>query len=65
MKKLREKYSVDYDLAGRNIKNQMNYADSAKAKKVVFVGGEEVKSGMLTVKDMKTGKQSKVSLDIL
>ncbi|MBR9691398.1 histidine--tRNA ligase [Candidatus Woesearchaeota archaeon] len=65
VKDLRKKYSVDYDLAGRNIKNQMNYADSVKAKKVIFIGGEEIESGMLTVKDMKTGKQSKVSIDIL
>ena len=65
VKELRKKYTVDYDLAARNIKNQMNYADFIKAKKVIFVGEEEIKSGMLTVKDMKTGKQTKVSLDIL
>jgi len=63
--KLRKKNSVDYDLAGRNIKNQMNHAASIKAKKVIFIGSDEVKSGMLTVKEMDTGKQSKVSLDIL
>ena len=63
--KLRKKYSVDYDLSNRNIKNQMNYADSINAKKVIFIGEEEIKSGMLTVKDMKTRQQSKVSIDIL
>ncbi|MBW2981443.1 histidine--tRNA ligase [Candidatus Woesearchaeota archaeon] len=63
--KLRKKYSVDYDLQGRNIKNQMNYADSINAKKVIFIGENEIKSGMLTVKDMKTRQQSKVSIDIL
>ncbi|MEE9525929.1 MAG: histidine--tRNA ligase [Candidatus Woesearchaeota archaeon] len=65
IKNLRKKYSVDYDLSGRNIKNQMNYADSVKAKKVIFVGAEEIESGMLSVKDMKTGKQDKVNIDIL
>jgi histidyl-tRNA synthetase len=65
IKKLRKKYSVDYDLSNRNIKNQMNYADSINAKKVIFIGEEEIKSGMLTVKDMKTRQQSKVSIDIL
>jgi histidyl-tRNA synthetase len=63
--KLRKKYSVDYDLSNRNIKNQMNYADSINAKKVIFIGEEEIKSGMLTIKEMKTRKQSKVSVDIL
>jgi histidyl-tRNA synthetase len=65
IKQLRKKYSVDYDLQGRNIKNQMSYAASIKAKKVIFIGEEEIKSGMLTVKEMKTGKQSKVSVEIL
>ncbi|MBD3355418.1 histidine--tRNA ligase [Candidatus Woesearchaeota archaeon] len=62
---LRKKYSVDYDLSSRNMKNQLKYADSVDAKKVIFIGEEELKSGMLTVKDMKTGKQEKVSVDIL
>jgi len=62
---LRKKYSVDYDLSGRNMKNQLNYANSVNAKKVIFIGEEEIKTGMLTVKDMKTGKQEKVGIDIL
>ncbi|MBW2996522.1 histidine--tRNA ligase [Candidatus Woesearchaeota archaeon] len=65
IKNLRKKYSVDYDLSARNIKNQMSYASSMNAKKVVFIGEDEIKSGMLTVKDMKTGKQDKISIDIL
>jgi histidyl-tRNA synthetase len=36
-----------------------------KSKKVIFIGEDEIKEGMLTVKDMKTGKQSKISIDIL
>jgi histidyl-tRNA synthetase len=64
IKQLRNKYSVDYDLSGRNIKNQMSYAASIKAKKVIFIGEDEIKTGMLSVKEMKTGKQSKVNLDI-
>ena len=65
IKRLRKKYNVDYDLSARNIKNQMSYAASVKAKKVIFIGEQELESGMLTIKEMKTGKQSKVSLDIL
>jgi len=62
---LRKKYKVDYDLSSRNIKNQLDYANSVKAKKVIFFGEEEAKSGMLTIKEMDSGKQSKVSLDLL
>ncbi|MBW2965641.1 histidine--tRNA ligase [Candidatus Woesearchaeota archaeon] len=65
IKQLRKKYSVDYDLSQRKIKKQMDYADYIKAKKVIFIGEDEIKEGMLTVKEMKTGKQSKISIDIL
>jgi len=65
IRELRKKYSVEYDLSGRNIKNQLDYANSINAKKVIFIGEDEIKSGMLTVKDMKTGKQSKFSVEIL
>ncbi len=65
VKNLRKKYSVNYDISSRNMKNQLKYADSVGAKKVIFIGEEELNSGMLSVKDMKTGKQEKVSVDIL
>ena len=65
VKQLRLKYKVDYDMSSRNIKNQMAYAASIKAKKVIFIGEKEIESGLLTIKEMKTGKQEKKSLDIL
>ncbi|MBS1682809.1 MAG: histidine--tRNA ligase [Bacteroidetes bacterium] len=45
------------------IKKQMEYADRKKIPFVVVVGPEEVQSGLLTVKNMETGNQSKLSLD--
>ena len=65
VKRLRERYLVDYDTSGRSIKNQMKYADSINAKKAIFIGEEEIKSGKLTVKDMKTGNEQKIALDQL
>lgn len=62
---LRKKYKVDYDLNSRNMKKQLNYADTIKAKKVIFIGETELKEEMLTIKDMKTGKQEKVNIDHL
>jgi len=61
--KLRKKYSVDYDLSGRNIRGQLDYANKINAKKVVFIGEKEIWSGKLTVKNMKTGKESKVKIE--
>ncbi len=60
--KLRKRYIVDTDLMQRKMQKQLDYANSIGAKKVIFVGEDEIKSGKLTVKDMKTGKQEKISL---
>jgi len=54
--RLRKKYSVNYDLSGRNLGNQMKYANSIGAKKLIVFGPDEAKSGKMNVKDMKTGK---------
>ena len=53
-----------YPLAAK-IKKQMSYADSKRIPYVLLVGEEEVNSGMLSLKDMETGAQVKVSLDEL
>lgn len=60
--KLRAKYSVETDLMQRKLGKQLDYANSISAKKVIFVGEEEVKTGLLKIKDMKTGKEEKLSL---
>jgi len=44
------------------IKKQMNYANNKGVQFVIMVGEDEIKSGKLTVKDMKSGKQSKWSI---
>lgn len=41
------------------IKKQMKYADQKKINYVVLVGAEEIESGKLTIKNMKTGEQTK------
>ena len=43
------------------MKKQMSYADANKIPYVVLVGEEEIKSGLLTVKNMKTGEQEKMN----
>ena len=63
--KLRKNYAVDYDLSERSMRKQMDYANKTNAKKVVFIGEQELWSGKLTVKDMKSGKESKIKIDEL
>ena len=40
---------------------QMNYANDKGVKYVVMVGEDEMKSGILTLKDMNSGVQDKLS----
>ena len=49
----------------RKLSKQLDYANSIGAKKVIFVGEEEVKAKILKIKDMKTGKEEKAALDKL
>jgi histidyl-tRNA synthetase len=41
----------------------MKYADRRKFARVVIVGENEMKSGILTLKDMNTGEQRGVTVE--
>jgi len=47
------------------MKKQMKYADQKSIPTVVLIGQDEIKSGLYTFKDMKSGEQQKVNLDEL
>ena len=47
------------------MKKQMGYADDNKIPFVALVGSEEMKTGAITVKNMKNGEQHKMSMDEL
>lgn len=47
------------------LKKQMSYADSKQIPFVLLVGEEEVASGQLSLKNMETGEQQKVTLEDL
>ncbi|MBU3902326.1 MAG: histidine--tRNA ligase [Candidatus Thermoplasmatota archaeon] len=58
---LREKgVKCDIDLIGRSIAKNMKYADSTGVKKAVILGEDEMKENIITLRDMKTGKQEKI-----
>lgn len=44
------------------MKKQMSYADDKKIPFVVLVGSEEMKTGELTLKNMQSGEQQKISV---
>lgn len=54
-----------YPDSNAKMKKQMSYADSNKIPFVVLVGNDEMKSGLLTLKNMMSGEQSKVTFSEL
>lgn len=49
--------------ASAKLKKQLNYADDKKIPFVILVGSEEMESGMLSLKNMKSGEQQKMKID--
>lgn len=49
---------VSYD----KISKALDYADSKKVSKVIFVGSDEVSKGKVKVRDMKTGKEKLIDI---
>lgn len=47
------------------LKKQMAYADNKRIPHVLLIGTEEMESGLLTLKEMKTGEQRKLRKDEL
>ena len=45
------------------LKKQLNYADDKKIPFVMLVGSEEMESGRLSLKNMKSGEQQKLTID--
>lgn len=51
-----------YPDATAKMKKQMSYADDKKIPYVLIVGGDEMESGQLTLKNMASGEQQKISI---
>lgn len=54
--------NTDIDMNNRDIKKNMEYSAAAGIPYVVLVGEKEVKSGKVTLRNMKTGKEESVTL---
>lgn len=55
----------DMDLMGRNISKALAYANSAGAEKAIIIGEKEIAEASVTVRDMKSGEQSKYPISDL
>lgn len=61
--RLREaKLSAELYPAASKLKKQMSYADAKHIPYVILIGGDEMQSGKLTLKDMKTGDQQQLTV---
>ncbi len=47
------------------LQKQMKYANARKIPFVVLIGSEEMETGLLTLKNMETGEQSKLTIDAI
>ena len=54
---------VDFDYLDRSVKAQMREANKLNAKFVLFIGGDEYKSGKLNLKNMSTGEQQLIDVN--
>ena len=54
---------TEVDLMERGISKNLKYANSMSIPYVVFVGQKELDSGKLTLRDMKSGKEEKLSIE--
>ena len=57
--------SCDKERTGRSLKAQMKYADKINAKYTVVLGEDEINTGTVNLKNMKTGESFEVSIDSL
>jgi len=55
--------SAETELMGRNIGKQLDYASKKSIPFALIVGPNEIKAKKYTLRDMKTGKESKLSLE--
>lgn len=57
--------SCEFALKPLNVGKQMKLADAARAKIVLFIGGDEEKEGMLKMRDMRSGEEKLIPLDTI
>jgi histidyl-tRNA synthetase len=57
--------AVELDYLGRSVKAQMREAHRQRARYVVVVGENELKSGTAKLKDMQSGEEKEIALEVI
>ena len=55
--------ACETDLNERNLRKQLDYVNSLAIPFLIVIGEREVKEGKFTLRDMKTGKEEKLTLE--
>ncbi len=64
LQKIRDKgISSDMDYRQSSLKSQFRRADKLSARYVLVIGDDELKKGIVKLKDMKTGKEENIKLN--
>jgi len=59
-KLIKKGISVDLNLSNKNLSKQFQYAESKGISTVYILGEQDLKKGIITKKDLKTGKEEKL-----
>jgi len=63
-KKLRQAgINTQTDIMGRNLRSQLDYANSLGIAYTIIIGSKEIESGKFKLKDMKTGEEVEMNLE--
>lgn len=66
LRRLREEnVAAELYPASAKLKKQMSYADDKRIPYVVLIGSEEMQTGLLTLKDMQSGQQQKLTVEAI
>jgi histidyl-tRNA synthetase len=57
-------FKVDFDFMNRNLSNQMKFANKLGASSLLIIGERDLKEGNVTLRDLKSGKESRISFDV-
>jgi len=58
-------YTADMDFMDRSLKAQMKLANKFSAKFAIIIGDDEVATGNAVLKNMGTGEQQQINVDVL
>ncbi|HKI76969.1 MAG TPA: histidine--tRNA ligase [Ignavibacteriaceae bacterium] len=59
----RKNFSVEFNYLDRSVKAQMREANKLNSRFVLFLGGEEFKTGKVNFKNMESGEQVQIAID--